>query len=211
MLSSSPSACIPTKSRSFTSIISRTTRSAAPQTYILRLQRRFLADEAATTQSEPQADDAAPTQNAENSIARASESAEPPKTEEQAAEVVTGAERPSTFATSTVADTAQSAAESAGKVASEAASSVTGAAAAAGRNLGASAGFGTSRPQAEPSTTVYVGNLFFDVRSDDLKKEFERAGPVVDAKIITDQRGLSKGSVMSFVVGPVFESSGSFR
>ena len=49
----------------------------------------------------------------------------------------------------------------------------------------------------EPSTTVYVGNLYFDVRSEDLKKEFERAGPVVEAKVIMDHRGLSKGYAIS--------------
>lgn len=75
----------------------------------------------------------------------------------------------------------------------------------AAQSLGAAAGFGSqtseagrSAPSGQTAKTVYVGNLFFDVRSEDLKKEFERAGPIVDAKIIMDQRGLSKGFVTSF-------------
>jgi len=72
----------------------------------------------------------------------------------------------------------------------------------AAQSLGAAAGFGSAgrsrernvpAQDGEPSKTVYVGNLFFDVRAADLKQEFERAGPVVDSKIIMDQRGLSKG------------------
>ena len=75
----------------------------------------------------------------------------------------------------------------------------------AAQSLGAAAGFGSqtreagrSAPSGQTAKTVYVGNLFFDVRSEDLKKEFERAGPIVDAKIIMDQRGLSKGFVIPF-------------
>ena len=41
--------------------------------------------------------------------------------------------------------------------------------------------------------TLYVGNLFFDVKEEDLKREFAKAGNVVNVKIIYDQRGLSKG------------------
>ena len=80
------------------------------------------------------------------------------------------------------------------------------------QRFGAAAGFGSQTSGAnrdalgversnlggETSKSVYVGNLFFDVRNEDLKKEFERAGPVIDAKIIMDQRGLSKGFVFFF-------------
>lgn len=90
---------------------------------------------------------------------------------------------------------------------SDAARSATGTATGAAQSLGAAAGFGSPRNSdnpggqrgnapaldGEPSATVYVGNLYFDVRSEDLKKEFERAGPIDEAKVIMDHRGLSKG------------------
>ncbi|KAL9100146.1 MAG: hypothetical protein Q9163_004447 [Psora crenata] len=157
------------------------------------------ADEGATTQQEPQAD-VVRTQNADNPITEPSDPSELPKPEKEAAEAVAETFTPedtpvpvAPSATSTLTETAKSAANSASDVASQAASSAAGAAVAAGKSLGQAAGIGGSRREGEPSATVYVGNLFFDVRSDDLKKEFERAGPVVDSKIITDQRGLSKG------------------
>ena len=50
-----------------------------------------------------------------------------------------------------------------------------------------------SRVENPESTTVYIGNLFFDVTAEDLKNEFSRAGNVDTAKIIYDTRGLSKG------------------
>ncbi|KAL9003674.1 MAG: hypothetical protein Q9188_003473 [Gyalolechia gomerana] len=49
------------------------------------------------------------------------------------------------------------------------------------------------KPEAAPNDTVYVGNLFFDVREDDLQREFEKIGPVHNVKLIMDNRGLSKG------------------
>lgn len=45
----------------------------------------------------------------------------------------------------------------------------------------------------EPSTTVYIGNLYFDVTEEDLRREMERFGTVMTIKIIYDGRGLSKG------------------
>jgi RNA recognition motif-containing protein len=40
---------------------------------------------------------------------------------------------------------------------------------------------------------VYVGNLFFSVREQDIEREMSRVGKVEDVKIIYDARGLSKG------------------
>jgi nucleolin len=45
----------------------------------------------------------------------------------------------------------------------------------------------------EPKQTVYVGNLFFDVTAEDLRRQMEKYGVVEHAKIIHDSRGLSKG------------------
>lgn len=191
LLSSTPSACLHTKTRQFTSIASQLPRRSVARSALSPLQRRWLADEAAATQSEPEADGAALNENADHSIAKESESSsEPPQTEDQAArenttEPTFSQPHQESSATESVADTASSAAQSAGNAASQLASSVTGAAETAAHATG------FAPPQ--ESKTLYVGNLFFDVRSDDLKKEFERAGEVVDAKIIMDARGLSKG------------------
>lgn len=111
----------------------------------------------------------------------------------------------STFenATESVKERASAAASQVSDAAQSATETVTGAA----QSLGAAAGFGSPRnPEnpggsrgnapaldGEPSETVYVGNLYFDVRSEDLKDEFERAGPIEEAKVIMDRRGLSKG------------------
>ncbi len=114
-------------------------------------------------------------------------------------------ERVTEAASERVTETTSSVTESVSNAARNAATSVKGAA----ESLGAAAGFasnarddvggarqgGMEAREAEASSTVYVGNLFFDVRGEDLKKEFERAGPVVSTKIIVDQRGLSKGFV----------------
>lgn len=68
---------------------------------------------------------------------------------------------------------------------------VTGAAQAAAGSVGL--GFG--RDFVSPSKSLYVGNLFFDVTIEDLKKEMQRFGTVLDVRIIMDNRGLSKGYV----------------
>lgn len=44
-----------------------------------------------------------------------------------------------------------------------------------------------------PKTTLYIGNLFFDVTAEDLRKQFEKFGAVENAMIVHDARGLSKG------------------
>jgi nucleolin len=114
-------------------------------------------------------------------------------------------ERLTEAAPDAVTETTSSVGESVSNAARNAAESIKSTA----ESLGASAGFASNSGDnaegarqrlsraAEPemSLTVYVGNLFFDVRGEDLKKEFERAGPVASTKIIVDQRGLSKGFV----------------
>jgi len=47
-----------------------------------------------------------------------------------------------------------------------------------------------------PNNVLYIGNIFFEVREDQLKKEFERIGEVKSTRIIYDRRGLSKGYVL---------------
>jgi len=45
----------------------------------------------------------------------------------------------------------------------------------------------------QPASSIYVGNLLFDVQSADLEKEFSQFGKVEQARVATDDRGLSKG------------------
>lgn len=93
---------------------------------------------------------------------------------------------------SSLADSARSAASAVAEQASNAASRVT--EAASGAAQAASSAVSSGEPDSgEVTKTVYVGNLFFDVKEDDLKKEMAKAGNVLNVKIIHDQRGLSKG------------------
>ena len=52
---------------------------------------------------------------------------------------------------------------------------------------------GAQASNTSPKTTLYAGNLFFDVKEEDLKTAFSKFGPVEKVKIIYDGRGLSKG------------------
>ena len=47
-----------------------------------------------------------------------------------------------------------------------------------------------------PNTTLYIGNLFFEVTDDQLKKVFSRFGAVTKSSIVYDNRGLSRGYVL---------------
>ncbi|KAF2109542.1 RNA binding domain-containing protein [Lophiotrema nucula] len=49
---------------------------------------------------------------------------------------------------------------------------------------------GASNP---PNKTVYVGNLYYEVAEDQLKRVFGRFGPIESVKVIYDNRGLSRG------------------
>lgn len=41
--------------------------------------------------------------------------------------------------------------------------------------------------------TVYIGNLFYDLTADDLRKHMEKYGTVLKTYIVHDARGISKG------------------
>lgn len=45
----------------------------------------------------------------------------------------------------------------------------------------------------DPKETVFVGNLFYDVTADDLRKQMEKYGIVESVYITFDNRGISKG------------------
>ena len=83
-----------------------------------------------------------------------------------------------------LADSAKSTASAVADKVSDAASQVGAAASSA---VGAASGSQATQ------NSVYVGNLFFDVKEHHLSKEFSKAGNVIGAKVIHDHRGLSKG------------------
>lgn len=56
---------------------------------------------------------------------------------------------------------------------------------------------GSLGPNAAPSTTLYIGNLYFEVTEAGLRKEFGKYGNVSSVKIVYDGRGLSKGYVIT--------------
>ena len=200
MLSSTPSVSISipsSKTRSITRLTYPVSLRTAPRTAFPSLQRRHYADEPAT-QSEPEADGATEAQHGDNSIAASADAdadANSSTPAEQAEESAAASQ--AEFATKKATEQASSTADSVKSAVQTASEAATGAA----QSLSNAAGFGSQTSEAGTdygmavSKNVYVGNLFFDVRREDLQKEFERAGPVVDAKIITDQRGLSKGFV----------------
>ena len=156
------------------------------------LQRRNYADEAAATQSEPVADGATETQHGENSIAASADpdaDANAPIPTENVEENVEESEAASS--TESATERATASVKSAAQTASE---TVTGAT----QSIAEVAGMGSqvSDPDSDApkrSNVVYVGNLFFDVKEEDLQNEFARAGRVVSTKIVLDARGLSKG------------------
>jgi nucleolin len=51
----------------------------------------------------------------------------------------------------------------------------------------------SSSPAGDVNTTLYVGNLFFEVSEDALERLFVEHGAIKKTKIIYDHRGLSKG------------------
>ncbi|KAL9109092.1 MAG: hypothetical protein Q9227_006183 [Pyrenula ochraceoflavens] len=86
--------------------------------------------------------------------------------------------------------TYQSAAETVREKVSDAVDTVASTVGASSSQFSASTS-GTSR--FEPKSTIYVGNLFFDVTEADLQKEFGKFGNVIKARLVRDARGLSKG------------------
>ena len=172
------SPCLSTsiKSRSITNLQPSFTRRNLPKS-CLSLQRRFASED--VTQAEPEADGATEAQHGENSIASSSveEDTSIPKSADQENH-------------STVASAISSAAETASTKASDMVGSVTEAAAGASRYFA---------PEGNPGTNIYVGNLFFDVTEDTLKRDFAQFGQINSIKIIVDGRGLSKGYVPGFM------------
>jgi len=45
----------------------------------------------------------------------------------------------------------------------------------------------------QPSKILYIGNLYFEATAEQLEEEFRQFGPIINVKIATDPKGLSKG------------------
>ncbi|KAF2498651.1 RNA-binding domain-containing protein [Lophium mytilinum] len=50
-----------------------------------------------------------------------------------------------------------------------------------------------TNPLATPNKVLYVGNLFFEVTEDQLRRVFSRFGSVEDVRLVKDGKGLSRG------------------
>ena len=51
----------------------------------------------------------------------------------------------------------------------------------------------TTPRSTEPNKMLYIGNLYYEVTADQLKRVFSRFGEVESVKIVYDNRGLSRG------------------
>jgi RNA recognition motif-containing protein len=49
--------------------------------------------------------------------------------------------------------------------------------------------------QLEPNNVVYVGNLFFEAKEEDLREHLGKYGEIAEVRMINDIRGYSKGYV----------------
>ncbi|CAO1606441.1 hypothetical protein XANCAGTX0491_009940 [Xanthoria calcicola] len=171
------------RTRSFHAALPSTTRVSVQRSSAFQLQRRFASQD--QTQSEPVAD-GAQGQHGDNSIAASS------KGGNQSEDPFQGGRGASSRGQehSTIGELAESAAGRVKETASNAFETIAGG---SGASRGMSAGYGAKQYDATPSSSVYIGNLFFDVREDDLRKKFEGCGTIESVKLIMDNRGLSKG------------------
>ena len=174
---SSSTASISTRSRLITTVTLFQGRTTIPRSFPSNFQRRWASGD--ETQSEPAADRETEAQHGDNSIAAASRETDIESSEHGDNASVTEAVK---SAANTVSTTV---ADAAGQAAAAASSAV-------GSGSGAS-----EEASSQVTKTIYIGNLFFDVKEQDLEKELSKAGKVLKTKIIYDQRGLSKGYASS--------------
>ena len=159
-----PSTSFVAKSRSISNI-SHSAFKASRQSAVPLYQRRWASDEAEDKETPPIE-----------------------KTEPAPEEVEENLEQ--TGSTTAETSEAQNVVDSAASVASEAASDAVEAVKETAEDLTSTQ---TPASEDEAKSTVYVGNLFFDVNDHDLQTEFSRFGEVESVNIIRDGRGLSKG------------------
>ena len=182
LLSTSPIS-LSTRTRSINTFTPVHLRLQTRQPAVAPLQRRWASED--LTQSEPSADRETDAQYGDNSIAASSETQD---AEHHVTQESVESPSPAEDQSASLADSARSTAGAVADKVSDAASQVGAAAKSA-------VGAASSRdrlPEGSPKS-VYVGNLFFDVKEHDLMKEFSKVGNVAEARVIHDHRGLSKG------------------
>ncbi|KAI9784191.1 MAG: hypothetical protein M1835_003643 [Candelina submexicana] len=174
---SSPSPYILSQPRSLTTCTNSILRNKE-QSLLLGLQRRFASDDVESRE-----------QKVDQDLETGHTSSTPPPTSADQDDHSTVASAISS-ATSSAASKVSSAAEKVGEYAESARDSVADHAQETVAYKGSRSQLGRNT---EPTKNIYVGNLFFDVTEDDLRKEAERIGVVNNLRIIYDGRGLSKG------------------
>lgn len=155
------------------------------------------------TAAEPEAEGATPAESSSHSIAESSKSDSPASADQEDQSSIAAAISSATDTVYTkTSDAVESLAESTGTARQSVTDAAETVASAAGLGFAqknqdlrtrGSDGVGSTGASSEPTKTVYVGNIYFDVTEEDLRKEMERFGTVLNVKIIYDGRGLSKG------------------
>ena len=181
--------------------------SANRPTSVIQFQRRFASGE--VTQAEPEADGATEAQHGKNSIASSTQESELDDTNDLSNgfestgldDVPQELELDETDHVPTSADhenhsSVAAAVSSAAETVSTKASEATEAAAQFVTGSSDDRQPRSTQSRQDPSGSLYIGNLFFDVTEEALRKEMDRFGPIESVKIVVDGRGLSKGYVL---------------
>lgn len=177
------------KQRTFVTRTPSTLRSQ--QSQVSAFQRRFASEEASPTQASTTDETVTTEPSKAEQEAKAEAEAEVAKDEQSTSSDLNTTKPESTVAetaqnvSQTIKETAASTAEAVQQTTRNAATAILGDSA---KKIDAGT-FG----QPKPGKVVYCGNLFFDVKSQDLEREFARFGDVVNCKIAQDAQGLSKG------------------
>lgn len=170
-LSASPSRTLLSKPRAITSLTPAAVRSRHQQWSIASFQRRFASDDAATTA----ATQAAAADTPENFAQTAAEA----PVEENLTPAQQQVQAEPTDASATVGpDALEAAATSPTDSPRQRRARVP-----------------RDEPHVEPGNVLYVGNLYYEVTADQLKRVFSRFGEVESVNLIFDNRGLSRGYV----------------
>jgi nucleolin len=129
----------------------------------------------------------APKERAQDAATYASEQASEAasKVSEQASETASKVNQQASEATSQISERAQSAAGQATRAARNTAAST--------RDTFQERRPYENRAPAPASKILYIGNLFFEVTAPQLEAEFAKYGEVTNSRVVTDDRGLSKG------------------
>ncbi|MCJ1352324.1 MAG: hypothetical protein MMC33_002308 [Icmadophila ericetorum] len=194
----SPRTPISLKARSITTLRNPILQNAFLKP-VIPLQRRFASGE--VTQAEPEADGATEAQHGENSVAETAEGEFAPSTNNDQSTSDTAKEAGNSKgeeAKSAVAEAISSATETISTTASNVAAAATAKFSSNKNSYRDSSDSHTfvrrdTPSDSFPSPSLYLGNLYFQVTEQDLIEQLSPHGEVRSVRLITDQRGLSKG------------------